>query len=104
MLDYLLNTAQAFEREHGVVPDVIYINPLHYEQLTRQSPELFVAGSRLRMGFRLVIVPASVYWRIPGHPCLTPGMPGWPTTPERDRAPMLWRGGAEVERLQRGYW
>jgi hypothetical protein len=60
MLDYLLNTAQAFEREHGVVPDVIYINPLHYEQLTRQSPELFVAGSRLRMGFRLVIVPASV--------------------------------------------
>jgi hypothetical protein len=60
MLDYILNTAQAFEREHGIVPDVIYINQLHYEQLTRYNPELFAPGSRLRPGFRLVIVPANV--------------------------------------------
>lgn len=60
MLDHILNTAQAFEREHGIVPDVIYINPLHYEQLTRQSPELFAPGCRLRPGFRLVIVPANI--------------------------------------------
>lgn len=60
MLDYILNTAQAFEREHGIAPDVIYINPLHYEQLTRFSPELFEPGNRLQLGFRLVIVPANV--------------------------------------------
>ena len=60
MLDYILNTAQAFEREHGIVPDVIYINPMHYEQLTRFNPELFAPGSRLRSGFRLMIVPANV--------------------------------------------
>ena len=60
MLDYILNTAQAFEREHGIVPDVIYINPMHYEQLTRFNPELFAPGSRLLPGFRLVIVPANV--------------------------------------------
>jgi len=60
MLDYLLNTAQSFEREHGIVPDIIYINPLHYEQLTRYNPELFAPGSKLRPGFRLVIVPANV--------------------------------------------
>jgi hypothetical protein len=59
MLDYILNTAQTFEREHGIAPDVIYINPLHYEQLTRYSPELFTPGSRRRLGFRLVIVPAN---------------------------------------------
>lgn len=60
MLDYILNTAQTFEREHGIAPDVIYINPLHYEQLTRYSPELFAPGSKQRLGFRLLIVPANV--------------------------------------------
>jgi hypothetical protein len=60
MLDYLLHTAQSFEREHGIDPDVIYINPLHYEQLTRYYPELFAPESKLRLGFRLVIVPANV--------------------------------------------
>ena len=60
MLDYILNTAQVFEREHGTVPDVVYINPMHYEQLTRTNPELFVPGSTLRPGLRLVIVPSNV--------------------------------------------
>jgi hypothetical protein len=60
MLDYILKTAQTFERQHGIAPDVIYINPLHYERLTRCNPELFVPGSRLCPGFRLVIVPASI--------------------------------------------
>jgi hypothetical protein len=60
MLDYILNTAQVFEREHGIVPDIIYINTLHYRQLTRYSPELFTPESKLRLGFRLVIVPANM--------------------------------------------
>jgi hypothetical protein len=60
MLDYLLNTAHAFEREHGIAPDVIYINPLHYEQLARCNPELFAHGRKLQLGLLLVIVPASV--------------------------------------------
>lgn len=60
MLDYILNTAQTFEREHGIAPDVIYINPMHYEQLTRYSPDLFAPDSNTRLGFRLVIVPANV--------------------------------------------
>ena len=60
MLDYILNTAQAFEREHGIAPDVIYINRMHYERLTRSSPELFAPGNRLQPGFRLMIVPANM--------------------------------------------
>ena len=60
MLEYLLNTAQAFEHEHGIAPDVIYINPLQYERLTRYSPELFAPGRKPSLGFRLVIVPANM--------------------------------------------
>jgi hypothetical protein len=77
MLDYILNTAQAFEREHGIVPDIIYINPLHYEQLTRYSPELFAPGSRPNPGFRLVIVPANVL----AHPqaSMLSAQRGWPS-------------------------
>jgi hypothetical protein len=76
MLDYILNAAQTFEREHGSAPDVIYINPLHYEQLTRYSPELFAPGSRTDLGFRLVIVPANVL----AHPraSLLTVQAGWP--------------------------
>jgi hypothetical protein len=78
MLDYILNTAQAFEREHGIAPDVIYINPLHYEQLARYSPELFAPGSRPTLGFRLVIVPANVL----AHPraSMLPAGGGWSST------------------------
>ena len=76
MLDHILNTAQTFEREHGIAPDVIYINTLHYEQLTRYSPELFAPGSRTDLGFRLVIVPANVL----AHPraSLLTAQAGWP--------------------------
>jgi len=59
MLDYLLTTAQDFEHEHGIAPGVIYINPLHYEWLTRYSPERFAPGRKPSLGFRLVIVPAN---------------------------------------------
>ena len=38
MLDYIQNTAQIFECEYGIIPDVMYINPLHYERLTCFSP------------------------------------------------------------------
>lgn len=77
MLDYLLNTAQSFEREHGIVPDVIYINPLHYAQLTRYNPELFAVGSKLRLGFRLVIVPANVLAH--PHASLLVAQHAWPS-------------------------
>ena len=58
MLDYLLEMAQTFTREHGTPPAVIRINPLHYGRLARSNPELFAPEPRPRLGFRLVIVPA----------------------------------------------
>jgi hypothetical protein len=60
MLDHILNTAQNFERAHGMKPDVIYINPLHFECLYKLHYGLFHPDQEMAPGFRLVILPASV--------------------------------------------
>ena len=60
MLDHILQCVQAFEREHGTSPDVVYINPFHYEALRRYHPEVFAAAETFPLGFRLVIVPSNL--------------------------------------------
>ena len=60
MLDHILNTAQTFENLHGTAPDVIYINPSHYESLCKYHSELFQSDQGIYLGFRLVIVPSSL--------------------------------------------
>ena len=60
MLDHILNTAQTFERTHGTAPNVIYINPSHYEILYKQHSELFQPNQEVHLGFRLMIVPSSM--------------------------------------------
>ena len=59
MLSYILQQAQQFERDFGVAPNVVYINPQHYEAMFREMPDLFDPGQALRPGFRMVILPAS---------------------------------------------
>ena len=59
MLDHLLQTAQAYERKHGKPPEVVYINPYHFETLFRYHPELFSIKHSIPLGFRLIIVPGS---------------------------------------------
>ena len=59
MLSYILQKAQQFERDFGVAPTVIYINPRHYAALCRENPQLFDPGLAVRPGFRLAIVPSS---------------------------------------------
>lgn len=58
MLDHILKTAQTFTNTHGKYPDVVYINPYHYEGLCKQHPELFASNQDAQLGFRLVIVPS----------------------------------------------
>ena len=60
MLDHILNTAQTFEKLHGTAPDVIYINPSHYESLYKYHSELFQSEQGVCLGFRLVILPSSL--------------------------------------------
>ena len=59
MLSYILCQAQEYERKHGVAPNVVYINPMHFEALFRKYPELFEPGQDVRLGFRMMIVPGS---------------------------------------------
>lgn len=60
MLDHILNTAQTFEHTHGTAPDVIYINPSHFECLYKHHSELFETNQVIHLGFRLVIMPSSM--------------------------------------------
>lgn len=56
MLDHILACAQAYEREHGVQPNVVYINRVHHRVLLALYPMLFEADPRRMLGLRLVIV------------------------------------------------
>jgi hypothetical protein len=60
MLDHILQCVQAFEREHNTSPDVVYINPFHYEGLYRYHPKLFEGHKPFPPGVRLVIVPGNL--------------------------------------------
>ena len=59
MLDYILLQAQKFEQDHGVAPNVVYINPVHFESLFRDYPDLFAPDQEVRLGFKLAIQPSS---------------------------------------------
>ena len=60
MMDHILSTAQTFERTHGTAPDVIYINPSHFETLYKYHSVLFQPNQDVHLGFRLVIMPSSM--------------------------------------------
>jgi len=49
MLDDILKTARTFESTHGTAPDIIYINPCHYERLCNQATSILSCfpGSRM---------------------------------------------------------
>ncbi|HAJ91882.1 MAG TPA: hypothetical protein DCO71_04565 [Gammaproteobacteria bacterium] len=57
MLDHIMKAAQTFENTHGTSPDIVYINPSHYECLYKHNPELFSQNQHIHLGFRLVIMP-----------------------------------------------
>lgn len=59
MLEHILQCVLAFERNHGTAPDVVYINPFHYDGLRRYHPSPFNSGESDSLGFRLVIVPSN---------------------------------------------
>jgi hypothetical protein len=59
MLDHIMQCVLDFERQHGIAPDVVYINPFHYDGLRRYHPGLFNTGESVALGFRLVIVPSN---------------------------------------------
>ena len=59
MLDHILATAQSYEREHGIRPNVLYLNPDHHRVLIEYYPDLFEHDPAIYLDFRLVIVATS---------------------------------------------
>lgn len=74
MLDHILATTQAFEREHGIAPNVVYLNTTHFNALRATCPGLFKGDDTTRLGIQLVIVTDSMLMH-PRAACL-PGAPG----------------------------
>jgi hypothetical protein len=59
MLDHILATALSYEREHGIRPNVLYMNPDHHRILIEYYPALFEHDPAICLDFRLVIVATS---------------------------------------------
>lgn len=58
MLSHLLLRVREYERIHGVAPNAICINPMHFEVLFRECPGLFDPDPEISLGFRIIIVPS----------------------------------------------
>lgn len=44
MLDYIYRLVRNFEREHGVQPNILYLNRVHSEHLIASFDEAFSSG------------------------------------------------------------
>ena len=68
MLDYLYRLVTSFEREHGMRPNLLYINPSHCEHLKASFDEKYSMSEIMEMLQMEVIIDSScvhphVYWR-----------------------------------------
>ena len=60
MLDHLLREAELFKRDHGVYPDVVYLNPHHCAELEFKHPWIFADDLPLKLGFEIKVFPETV--------------------------------------------
>lgn len=91
MLDHIIGRLHAFEKRHGVTPNVVYINHSHYRVLREQCPGLFSDTITYNLGFHLIIVPDGEL----AHPRI-----GW-IPPRLQVGPEADRHGATIHRLDR---
>ena len=58
MLTEILRSVQRFEREHGEAPNVVYLNPDHWQALMHELPGLRGAAAvPTPLGFHVLILP-----------------------------------------------
>jgi hypothetical protein len=60
MLSYILRQIQSFERNHGMRPNVVFLNPQHLDALRHEYPQLFREDPVIALGFRVVILPREL--------------------------------------------
>lgn len=62
MLSFLYRLATDFEREHGYRPNLLYINPLHFQYLRLELATIKGLGELVRfLGMEIVIVPEACH-------------------------------------------
>jgi hypothetical protein len=67
MLSFLFRLMRAYQREHGFLPNVLYINDFHYRKLRESLPELttheeIAAFLQLDVILRAEAVHPSIAW------------------------------------------
>jgi len=56
MLSYLYQITRHFERQHGYAPNLLYLNPEHFQHLQRDLIDIpNLAGLTLFLGMELVL-------------------------------------------------
>lgn len=72
MLSFLFRLIRAYQREHGFLPNVLYINDFHYQQLFESLPEFtnheeIAAFLQLDVVLQADAVHPSIAWVTPLH-------------------------------------
>ena len=60
MLGHIYRLVQGFEQEHGVHPNVLYLNPLHSEHLKSAFDEKYTLGQIMSMLHMVMIIDHSI--------------------------------------------
>lgn len=72
MLSFLFRLIRSYQREHGILPNVLYINDFHYQKLRESLPDLTTHEAvatflQLDVVIRAEAVHPSIAWVNPLH-------------------------------------
>jgi hypothetical protein len=71
MLSFLYRLIRGFQREHGVAPNVVYLNPLHYRALCENLSALAPERIETFLGVHMVLEPTATHpyvaWQDSAH-------------------------------------
>jgi hypothetical protein len=70
MLSFLFRLMRTYQREHGFLPNVLYINDFHYQKLRESLPDLstheeMAAFLQMEVVIRTEAVHPSIAWLTP---------------------------------------
>jgi hypothetical protein len=62
MLSYIYQIANTFEQSHGIKPNLLYLNPIHFSNLREQLAELNTRDELIRfLGMEIIITPEAIH-------------------------------------------
>jgi hypothetical protein len=74
MLSFLYRLVERYHREHGLHPNLLYLNPQHYQRLLESLPEMADQEEVSRfLIMQIVISPETVHPHVAWQPCNSDG-------------------------------